>query len=410
MVGPLSGTSALPATPRLFAGVMTGTSMDGIDLSLIAVEGRRVRRIDFAQADFPAPLRTLCRALHDPTLPEALHRSAEAGVALARAISALVRSRESAWRSLGAVEAIGVHGQTVLHRPAEGLTLQINAPAWIAEETGLTVVSDFRTADLAAGGQGAPLVPLFHEVMTRFLPARQTALVNLGGIANVTLIRRDPPVSEEASATPDVVGFDTGPANMLLDLWAQRVLGTDCDIDGRLASQAAPVDSLVALMRADPYFAQRGPKSTGRDQFNNQWLDTMLARHAAERMLAGDREATALSDAQVQASLVALTAQTVAAEIPADTEALYLCGGGAKNPVLRQALQEACRAIGCTANLQTTEALGWPVQEVESAAFAWLAYCCVSGQAGNLPKVTGARGPRILGSVTRSISTGIQGT
>lgn len=382
---------------------MTGTSMDGIDLSLIAVEGAQVRRLDFAQADFPAPLRALCTSLHDPTLPDALGRSAEAGVALARAISSLVRSRESAWRSLGPIEAIGVHGQTVLHRPAEGLTLQINAPAWIAEQTGLTVVSDFRTADLAAGGQGAPLVPLFHEVMTRFLPARQTALVNLGGIANVTLIRRQTLDSEETSATPDVVGFDTGPANMLLDLWAQRVLGTDFDIDGRLASQAAPVDSLVALMRADPYFAQRGPKSTGRDQFNSHWLDNMLARHAAERMLAGDREATALSNAQVQASLVALTAQTVAAEIPPDTEALYLCGGGAKNPVLRQALQEACRAVGCTADLQTTEALGWPVQEVEAAAFAWLAYCCVSGRAGNLPRVTGARGPRILGSVTRSV-------
>jgi len=136
----------------------------------------------------------------------------------------------------------------------------------------------------------------------------------------------------------------------------------------------------------------------------------MLARHAAERIQAGKREATALSNAQVQASLVALTALTVAAEIPADTEALYLCGGGAKNPVLRQALQKACRAIGCAANLETTEALGWPVQEVESAAFAWLAYCCVSGQAGNLPHVTGARGPRILGSVTRSISTGIHAT
>jgi len=403
MVASLSGRPAPPATPRLFAGVMTGTSMDGIDLSLIAVEGARVRRLDFAQADFPAPLRALFRALHDPTLPEALRHSAEAGIALARAISALVRSRESAWRSLGPVEAIGVHGQTVLHRPAEGLTLQINAPAWIAEQTGLMVVSDFRTADLAAGGQGAPLVPLFHEVMTRFLPAQQTALVNLGGIANVTLIRRESPRSEETAATPDVVGFDTGPANMLLDLWAQRVLGTDCDLDGRLASQAAPVDSLVARMRADPYFAQRGPKSTGRDQFNSHWLDDMLARHAAEAGQASGRGAGPLSDAQVQASLVALTALTVAAEIPADTEAVYLCGGGAKNPVLREALQEACRAVGCSAGLQTTEALGWPVQEVEAAAFAWLAYCCVSGQPGNLPRVTGARGPRILGSITRGV-------
>jgi len=402
MVALLSGKSALPATPRLFAGVMTGTSMDGIDLSLIAVEGARVRRIDFAQADFPAPLRALCTALHDPELPEALRRSAEAGIALARAISALVRSRATTWKSFGAVEAIGVHGQTVLHRPAEGITLQINAPAWIAEETGLTIVSDFRTADLAAGGQGAPLVPLFHEVMTRFLPARQTALVNLGGIANVTLIQRQP-LGEETSAAPDVVGFDTGPANMLLDLWAQRVLGTDFDVGGRLASQASPVDSLVALMRADPYFAQRGPKSTGRDQFNSHWLDNMLARHAAERAQTPDGAGSPLSDAEVQASLVALTAQTVAAEIPAGTSALYLCGGGAKNPVLRQALHEACRAAGCAADLQTTEALGWPVQEVEAAAFAWLAYCCVSGQAGNLPRVTGARGPRILGSITRGV-------
>ncbi|MEY3669033.1 MAG: hypothetical protein RL258_428 [Pseudomonadota bacterium] len=386
---------------------MTGTSMDGIDLSLIAVEGVRVHRLDFAQADFPAPLRTLCAALHDPALPDALRRSAEAGIALAEAISALVRSRETVWKAFGAVEAIGVHGQTVLHRPAEGITLQINAPAWISELTGLTVVSDFRTADLAAGGQGAPLVPLFHEVMTRGLSAEQIALVNLGGIANVTRIRRKAPTGntpETADAVlPEVVGFDTGPANMLLDLWAQRVLGTTFDVDGRLASQAAPVDDLVALMRADPYFAQRGPKSTGRDQFNGQWLDTMLSRYAAEVAPMQGGGAGPLSDAQVQASLVALTALTVAAEIPANASALYLCGGGAKNPVLREALQAACRAAGCTADLQTTEALGWPEQEVEAAAFAWLAYCCLSGQAGNLPQVTGARGPRVLGSVTRSM-------
>jgi anhydro-N-acetylmuramic acid kinase len=156
-------------------------------------------------------------------------------------------------------------------------------------------------------------------------------------------------------------------------------------------------------MRADPYFAQRGPKSTGRDQFNSHWLDNMLARHAAERAQTPDGAGSPLSDAEVQASLVALTAQTIAAEIPAGTSALYLCGGGAKNPVLRQALHEACRAAGCAADLQTTDALGWPVQEVEAAAFAWLAYCCVSGQAGNLPRVTGARGPRILGSITRGV-------
>lgn len=404
MAAQLSGRKALPATPRLFAGVMTGTSMDGIDLSLIAVEGAQVSRLDFAQAEFPTALRARFADLHDPRLPEALLRASEAGIALAQAISALVRSRASAWKSFGAIEAIGVHGQTVLHRPAEGITLQINAPAWIAEETGLTVVSDFRAADLAAGGQGAPLVPLFHEVMTRSLSSQRIALVNLGGIANVTLIRRDP-MSAALSATPHVVGFDTGPANMLLDLWAQRTLGTDFDVDGRLASQAAPVKGLVALMRADPYFAQRGPKSTGRDQFNGHWLDDMLARYAADGAQTRSAGHSPLSDAEVQASLVALTAQTVAAEIPADTSALYLCGGGAKNPVLRQALHDACLAEGCTAVLQTTEALGWPVQEVESAAFAWLAYCCVSGQAGNLPQVTGARGPRVLGSVTRSICT-----
>jgi anhydro-N-acetylmuramic acid kinase len=377
----------------LYAGVMTGTSMDGIDLSLIAVEKDQIRRLDFAQAPFPEPLRRVCGALHDPMLPQALLHSAEASLALARAIADLVASRAHAWRTLGKVQALGVHGQTVLHQPDRGITIQLNAPALIAEVTGLDVVSDFRSRDLAAGGQGAPLVPLFHEAITRRDNAENSALINLGGIANITSIRRRD-ANGRGLARPAVVGFDTGPANILLDLWAQRVLGSQCDLDGALARQAAPVASLVALMAADPYFALPAPKSTGRDQFNSHWLEAMLAQHEA-------RHGT-VSDAQVQASLVALTAQTVAAGIPKDTDVLYLCGGGAKNPALRDALDRTCKEVGCAAALQTTEALGWPLQEVESAAFAWLAYRCVAGEPGNLPEVTGARGPRILGSITRA--------
>jgi anhydro-N-acetylmuramic acid kinase len=370
---------------------MTGTSLDGIDLGLIRVIEDHAERLDFAQAEFPPRLRQIFAELHDPQMPGALLRAAEAGVALAREISVLVRSRQEIWKNWGPVAAIGVHGQTVVHRPERGVTIQVNAPAWIAEQTGLNVVSDFRSRDLAAGGQGAPLVPLFHEVMARATPDPTLAIVNLGGIANLSLIRR-----RAAGLPPEVSGFDTGPANVLLDFWAQKTLGRPFDEGGQLALRGRPVPALVARLAGHPFFAQKGPKSTGKDTFHGAWLESQLAEHCSQW-----GEVTA---ADVQASLVALTANTIASAIPEDTTRLYLCGGGAKNPGIVAGIENALNQEGARTarpiRVETTDALGWPVQEVEAAAFAWLAHCCMTETPASLPAVTGAKGPRVLGSIT----------
>ena len=373
--------------PRIYAGVMTGTSLDGIDLGLIRVTAGHAERLDFVQAEFPARLRQVFAELHDPQMPEALVRAAEAGVALAREISLLVRSRQEAWKNWGPVEAIGVHGQTVAHRPDRGVTIQVNAPTWIAEHTGLNVVSDFRSRDIAAGGQGAPLVPVFHEVMTRATPESTLAVVNLGGIANVSLIRR-----KARDLPAEVSGFDTGPANMLLDFWAQKTLGQPFDKDGQLALRGRPDPALVARLAGHPFFAQKGPKSTGKDTFHGAWLESQLAEHRSRW-----GEVTA---ADVQASLVVLTASTIASALPEDVTRLYLCGGGAKNPAIRAGIENTLSKRVGVIKVETTDALGWPVQEVEAAAFAWLAHCCIAKTPASLPTVTGAKGPRVLGSIT----------
>lgn len=379
--------SGQPESSRLYAGVMTGTSLDGIDLGLIRVAAGRAERLDFAQAELPARLRQIFAELHDPEMPAALLRGAEAGIALAREISVLVASRRERWKDWGPVQAIGVHGQTIVHRPERGVSIQLNAPAWIAEQTGIDVVSDFRSRDIAAGGQGAPLVPLFHEVMTRSVGEAAVAVINLGGIANISLIRR------EAAASPaQVSGFDTGPANMLLDYWAQKTLGRPFDENGQLALKGRAIPTLVARMAEHPFFAQPAPKSTGRDTFHGPWLESQVAAHQARH---GE-----VSAEDVQASLVALTAQTISEAIPEDLRRIYLCGGGAKNPVLRNALEGCLAHRNQPVSIQTSDALGWPVQEVEAAAFAWLAHCCVTKIPASLPAVTGAKGPRVLGSIT----------
>lgn len=379
--------SGQPESSRLYAGVMTGTSLDGIDLGLIRVTAGRAERLDFAQAELPARLRQIFAELHDPEMPAALLRAAEAGIALAREISVLVASRRERWKGWGPVQAIGVHGQTVVHRPERGVSIQVNAPAWIAEQTGIDVVSDFRSRDIAAGGQGAPLVPLFHEVMTRSVGEAAVAVINLGGIANISLIRREP-----AASPAQVSGFDTGPANMLLDYWTQKTLGRPFDENGQWAMQGKAIPTLVARMAEHPFFAKPAPKSTGRDTFHGPWLESQVAAHQTQH---GE-----VSAADVQASLVALTAQTITEAIPEDLRRIYLCGGGAKNPVLRNALEVALARRNQPASIRTSDALGWPVQEVEAAAFAWLAYCCVAKIPASLPAVTGAKGARVLGSIT----------
>jgi anhydro-N-acetylmuramic acid kinase len=364
---------------ELFVGVMSGTSLDGVDAVVADFSGRGGRACELlgiASRPFPRELRAELFALQAPSADE-VARAARASNALADAYAEAIAGALSVARVDAAdVAAAGVHGQTVRHAPHEGWTLQLNNAARVAERTGMTVVADFRSRDIAAGGEGAPLVPAFHAAL--FARADEhRVVVNLGGIANVTDL---PPAGL-------VRGFDTGPGNVLLDAWHARHRGAPFDRDGAWSASGRVDDALLARMLADQYFARTPPKSTGRDRFNAAWIDARLAEFAAP-----------IAPADVQASLVALTARSIAAAIDehcAGASLVYLGGGGANNAALVAALARAL----APRRVQTTDAAGVPVSAIEPLAFAWLARETLAGRPGNLPEVTGAKGPRVLGAI-----------
>ena len=363
-------------SPR-FIGLMSGTSLDGIDAVLADFAGPQPRTLAHAHQPFAPALRETLLALNTPGDDE-LHRAALAAADLARACAQAVRALlATAGVDADGVRAIGAHGQTVRHRPELGYTIQLNAPALLAELSGIDVVADFRSRDVAAGGQGAPLVPAFHAAVFGAPQAR--AVVNIGGIANVTAL-------PGAGGRSQVIGFDCGPGNVLLDLWAQRHLGQPFDADGNFASSGSVNEALLDDLLADPFFALPPPKSTGRDLFNARWLDARLARHAP------------LAPASVQATLTALTATGIARAIAghaADAADMIICGGGARNATLMATLAHLC----APRVLRSSDSLGVPAEQVEALAFAWLARAHVEARAGNLPAVTGARGARMLGAL-----------
>ncbi|MDF3857408.1 anhydro-N-acetylmuramic acid kinase [Achromobacter denitrificans] len=373
-------TSPQPAhreDSRLYIGLMSGTSVDGVDGVLARLgDGQPPQVLASASLPMPTDLRQELLALNLSGEDE-LARGALAANALAllyaQAVSDLLREAGVAARD---VAAIGAHGQTVRHRPDSGYTVQLNAPALLAELSGIDVVADFRSRDVAAGGQGAPLVPPFHAAI--FGAPEGRAVLNLGGIANVTLL--------EPGKSPR--GFDTGPANVFLDGWCQRHLGAPYDADGRWAASGQVLAPLLELLIArEPWFALPPPKSTGRDLFNMQWLDSRLAEFDGPRPAPQD----------VQATLQRLTARTVANAIDAaaaGTREVFVCGGGARNPGLMREL-----AYCLQRPVRATDALGVPAQQVEALAFAWLAQAFVARRPAGLPDVTGARGPRILGAL-----------
>lgn len=371
----------------MYIGLMSGTSLDGVD-GVVARFGddpapQHIAVSAHAHRPFDAALRDELLALNRSGADE-LHRAALAANGLARLQAEVVQALlAQAGLAAAAVEAIGSHGQTLRHRPGEfdgtGYTLQINQPALLAELTGIPVVADFRSRDLAAGGQGAPLVPAFHAQVFS-LPDAPRAVLNLGGIGNLTLL---PAPGDPAGL---VRGFDCGPGNALLDHWVARHLGRPFDDGGRWAAGGQVHAGLLAGLLAEPFLQRCPPKSTGRDLFNPDWLAARLAPHAA------------LAAQDVQATLAEFTARAAAdalrREAPATAD-LRVCGGGALNKHLMARLSALLPGVG----VGSTDEAGLPPLQVEAAAFAWLARACLLGQAGNRPEATGARGPRVLGAL-----------
>jgi len=379
----------LDARPQLYIGLMSGTSLDGVDAALVDLQG--VPRLMASRySAFPQELRDQLLDLHADGDAE-LHRAAlvsnRLGMLYAEAVQRLLAQAHTPAHE---VAAIGCHGQTVRHRPEEGYTLQLNNASLLAEYTGISVVADFRSRDIAAGGNGAPLVPAFHAACFRDADTHR-AIINIGGIANVTAL----PPARGAGSEAAVTGFDTGPGNMLLDAWVRQHLGAEHDTGGAFAGSGKVQETLLAACLADPYFAMPPPKSTGRDRFHREWLQAMLGRLGVEG-------ASGLPPEDVQATLAELTAQSIAQALARwcpHTTAAYVCGGGVHNRDLMQRLERQLAAGPTKATLASTEVLGMHPDWVEAMAFAWLAQQAIERHPANLPAVTGARGPRILGAI-----------
>lgn len=358
---------------EIYIGLMSGTSLDGVDAVLADFAGAKPRLIFNFHVSFDAPLRRELLALNARGDNE-LERAALAGNQLARHYAAAVAGVLAGSKTpASAVRAAGCHGQTVRHRPELGFTTQIGNPALLAELTGIRVVADFRSRDVAAGGQGAPLVPAFHAAVFAD-PAEERAALNLGGIANLTIL----------PGQGDVTGFDSGPGNCLLDLWAARHLGRPMDEDGRWASGGKPIPALLQRLLREPYFAATPPKSTGRDLFNEAWLLARLAGGEAPQ--------------DVQATLLDLTARSIAQALERHgrgVRRVIACGGGTKN----DALMRRIGALIAPVAIDISDRHGVDPQLVEATAFAWLAKRTLEGLPGSLAGVTGARGPRVLGAI-----------
>jgi anhydro-N-acetylmuramic acid kinase len=367
-----------PAGPPggLFLGLISGTSVDGIDAALVAFEP--APRILFARTyPYPAGLHADVLRWSQAQAQVALDDIGRLDTRLGRMFAdAARRALDDAGVAASAVRAIGSHGQTLRHDPrgAAPFTQQLGDASLIAEATGITTVADFRRRDVAAGGQGAPLMPAFHAAVMR-APDEDRAVLNLGGIANLTLLPRE----------GGVRGFDTGPANGLMDAWCLRHRGERYDRDAAFARSGRVDAPLLARLLDEPWFALPPPKSTGRDQFQLEWVEARLG-------------GADLAPADVQATLCELSAVTVAQALRASQPAcsrLLVCGGGAHNPLLMARLAANLPGVA----VESTAVLGLDPDFIEAAGFAWLARETLAGRPGNLPAVTGARGPRVLGAI-----------
>jgi len=357
---------------------MSGTSLDGVDAALTAFtqapgQALKSRVHKTYTLPFSHELREELLALHESG-PDEIHRTAMAGNNLARVYAAAVNGLlAEANIHHSQINAIGCHGQTIRHRPELGYTIQIGNAALLAELTGITVVSDFRSRDVAANGQGAPLVPAFHQAVFGD-PNINRTVINIGGIANLSILNHG----------QEIIGFDSGPGNMLMDAWTELHTGLPYDASGNWAMTGKVIEPLLSKLLAHDFFSRNPPKSTGRDLFNIEWLKSYIQPDD----LAQD----------VQRTLLALTAHSIADAVQKhapNTDEIYLCGGGAFNQALIQDLRHLLHPV----KIELTDILGIHVSAVEAAAFAWLARQALIKAPGNLPCVTGADGLRILGAI-----------
>jgi anhydro-N-acetylmuramic acid kinase len=362
---------------ELFIGLMSGTSLDGVDGVLADFSSDEPRVLGHASASFTHALKRELLSLNTSGADE-LHRAALAGNALMRVYAQVVQELQ-AHAPASQVRAIGAHGQTVRHRPQEfdgtGYTLQLSQPALLAELTGIDVVADFRSRDVAAGGQGAPIAPFFHQAMFGKANAA-VGVLNIGGISNITLLRPG----------AAMIGFDCGPGNALMDAWCLKHHGQPFDDKGAWAAQGRVLATLLDSMLADPYFSKPPPKSTGRDLFNTPWLERHLQPFAQ------------VAVADVQATLAELTARACADDVKrhqAELQRLIVCGGGALNEHLMARL----RVLLPGTQVSSSADSGLPPLQVEATAFAWLARKAIYREKLQLQSVTGARGARVLGCV-----------
>ncbi len=365
---------------HLYIGLMSGTSLDGVDVALVTFEGDTPSCIAARTEPYPPSLRNALLELNQPgiSIEQMMDLDLQLGRLYARQVRTLL---ETAGIAPHQVTAIGSHGHTIRHRPDKKYpsTLQIGDPNIIAHDTGITTIADFRRRDMAAGGQGAPLVPAFHQ--TVFQQEREErVIVNIGGISNITIL--------PGNRNQVISGFDTGPGNVLLDGWAERHLQTPIDKDGAWAATGKVDTALLAEMLLDPFFHQPPPKSTGREYFNVAWLQTKTRINT-------------LAPADVAATLCELTASCIATAIhqqAPETTRILVCGGGIHNNTLINLLKK----LAAPATVESSMAYGIDPDWVEAIAFAWLARQTMNGQPGNLPSVTGADQPVVLGGIYRS--------
>ncbi len=368
----------------LYIGLISGTSMDAVDAVLVSHDSMPPRLVAAHAHPIPEGLSARLQSIVSDGIPrgaETWHLDVQLGGLFADAVAQLLLQARVA---AGDIAALGSHGQTIYHGPNDEppVTVQIGDPNVIAERTGITTVADFRRRDMAAGGQGAPLVPAFHRAVLS-KPGVTRAVVNIGGIANVTTLPED--------IDADVLGFDTGPGNTLMDMWCRRHRGAPMDSNGEWGAGGKLNPKLLDALLQDPYFEAAPPKSTGREYFNLDWLDSILKQPPFRSTDPRD----------VQRTLCELTAATIAGAIEThagDTQEILVCGGGALNPALMQML--AARAGNIS--VESTAAAGFDPRWIEAIAFSWFAKQTLEGKPSNLVSVTGARHAAILGGIYKA--------